>query len=70
MADHVRFSRTTAWYGKPSVTDIFVDGQHVGRIRRGARAMNYTIAIRGRAEFGALSLQDAKRRVRQIYEEL
>jgi len=69
VVDHVRFSRTNRC-GTANATEIFIDGERVGTIRGSARTMDYTVTIRGRTEVGLLSLQDAKRRVRQIYEDL
>ena len=65
MANHIQFSHTERC-GKENTTDIFVDGEHTGTIR--GSAMNYTVSIRGGDGFCALSLRDAKRRVRKLYE--
>lgn len=73
----LRFGRTTSWdqgwMGKQNATDIFIGAENVGAIRGSANtatsgAMNYGVAFRGKS-FDALSLADAKARVRKQFTE-
>ena len=61
--------------GKRNAANTFIDGKHIGTIYGCTkpaipRDMKYTVATRGSDVFSALSLHDAKRRVRESYGDL